>query len=83
MSGTEISVVPKEESVSFTITRFEIGSVSVILYTTATIVVSLYSVDKFIKSEVITMTEEEYAGWGADDDYLVAFVCSKLGLVKA
>lgn len=37
--------------------------------------------DEVILSEVITMTPEEYAQWGNNDDYILQLTCEKLGVV--
>lgn len=30
-----------------------------------------------------TLTQEEYDGWGDDDDYIIDLICTKYGLTKA
>jgi hypothetical protein len=37
--------------------------------------------EKFISSQVVRIAGEEYKAWGNNDDYLIAVVCQKLGLV--
>ena len=81
-SNTDISVVPKEETSTVTVTRFEITSVTIELFKSALVIVNLFSLDKFLKCEVIQLSEEEYLAWNNDDIYLVDLVCLKLGLVK-
>jgi hypothetical protein len=84
MSSTEIIVVPHNETTTVTVTRFEISQVTVTLFKSAQVIVNLYAAErKYLKCEVIDLTQEEYLGWNNNDEYLVDLVCSKLGLTKA
>lgn len=83
MSSFDIPVIPKDETTTITITKFVIDNIDVAIFKSALISVSIFSTDtKFIKSIPIPMTTEEYLGWGSNDEYIINFVCSKLGLTR-
>lgn len=63
-------------------TSMYIGYITVDAFKNAWYNVILRSVDdELVLSEVITMTPEEYAAWGNNDEYIVTLTCQKLGVV--
>ncbi len=80
MSGTVIQVTPSNISIA----QVVIQSVQVILFNTATIYCTLYDGNSnVVRNQSIFMNSAEYANWSTDDSYIINFVLSQLGLVKA
>jgi hypothetical protein len=73
------NIVPTEVVTKNVLTRFEINDVRLELFKKATLVVNLYSDDKYVKTEVIELSNEEYLNWLNDDTYILNLVCQKLG----
>jgi hypothetical protein len=77
MSNRSIhTIVEKPET--YNVTRFEIVNMRVRLFQTADVSVDLFSQNKFLRNEIITLTEEEYNAWISDDD-IVNIVLDRLG----
>lgn len=75
-----INIVP--QSANINITSFKVVSLSVVLYSHATISVDLYCETGFLRNQILTMSGEEYDNW-MTDDYLIDYVVEKLGFTKA
>ena len=59
---------------------FKVFIQNVTLFTGANISVELYDQNKkIIESKYINLTQQEYQGWAADDEYIVDIVATKLG----
>lgn len=72
----------KIKPVNYSVDKLEIHSIALKLDKGA-------KINCVVKGEIINihntidLTEEEYAGWGTDDNYIVDLLMSKLGLEKA
>lgn len=78
---TSYSVKPQDITKTFKIARFEILSVNVELFCSATINVLLYDIhDVMFQTVIVNMVGEEYKNWMNNDEYLVKFVAGYLGL---
>lgn len=67
---------PKVVTKTITYTEFEIRDVKVQLNLTARFVVILYGDETDVVE--FEMTEQEYANWGSDDNYVINFIKAKL-----
>lgn len=66
---------------SQTIQYFLIRNTVVVPFTSCSVSVDTFDVDKnFIYNRILTMTTQQYLEWQNNDDYLLNFVCSSLGL---
>jgi hypothetical protein len=75
---TSIKIKP----VNYSVEKLDIFGISLQLNKTAQISCAVRSETLHIPY-TIELTEEEYAGWGDDDNYIVELVLSKLGLELA
>lgn len=75
-----INIVPR--SANICITSFKIVSLSVVIYSHATISVDLYSDDGFLRNQILTMSGDDYDNW-VNDDILIDYVLNKLNFTKA
>ena len=64
------------------INKVYIVAVRAELYKNATVSVDLFSSDKFVRNELIALTDEEYNAWNVDED-IENLVLLKLGFEKA
>ena len=65
---------------SITVTRFEIDSIDIRLFTSAVIRVNLFGLDGFrVSVRNVLMEGDDYANWGNDDQYIITFVMNALG----
>lgn len=72
----------KEQAVVRTdlIKSFSMTILSVELYKSVSIVVSLYDInDNMVNSKMMYIEGEEYEQWGTSDTYLVQLVATKMG----
>lgn len=78
---SSFAVKPQDITRTYTIVRFEILTVAIDLFHSATINVMLYdSQDVMFQTVVVNMPTEEYKKWMNDDEYLVKYVANYLGL---
>lgn len=75
-----INIVP--QSANINITSFKVVSLSVVLYSHATISVDLYCETGFLRNQILVMSQSDYDNW-MTDDYLIDYVVEKLGFTKA
>ena len=67
-----------------TVKKVAIQVIQLVLNTSCKINYQLYDIDsKLIKCGLLDISGDEYAGWGASDDYLIDLVINKLGFAKA
>jgi hypothetical protein len=52
------------------------------LYKSVTVHARLMDNNEMVKSERFVIEGEDYTNWGNDDDYIVNYVLTKLGLTK-
>ena len=51
---------------------------------TATLLIEFYDdFSNIIQNELLKLTQEEYAQWGTDDEFLIDLVCQKYNLTLA
>jgi hypothetical protein len=68
---------------TYTVSNIEISVVNIKLFDSVTLSVFLKDVDNnLIDVQYFTLKNEEYNNWGSNDDYILDFILSKLGLVK-
>jgi hypothetical protein len=74
-------VKPQDITKTFKIARFEIMSVNVELFCSATINVCLYDIHNVMfQSVVVNMSNDQYKNWMNNDEFLVKYVACCLGL---
>jgi hypothetical protein len=79
----QVNVQPKDIVTTRTINSIEITETIVQLNTSAKIVVKLLDENgSLINVEVLTISETEYTNWGNDDQYIIDYVLTQLGLVS-
>lgn len=80
MSTNDILIVPCDVSVINRIGKFTLNISNLIIKLSADIIVSLFDIDnKYISTITLPLVGEDYENWGSDDDYLISYVCNKLG----
>lgn len=79
MADNKTKIEPKEVAVINKITSITIQVASIILNTSAVLLVSLYDEnDKYISTVNLDLTGDDYSNWGNDDTYLLTYVSNKL-----
>lgn len=79
----QVNVQPKDIVTTRTINSIEIIETKVQLNTSAKIVVKLLDENgSLINVEVLTISETEYTNWGNDDQYIIDYALTQLGLVS-
>jgi|688.fasta_scaffold601513_1 hypothetical protein len=79
----QVNVQPKDIVTTRTINSIEITETIVQLNTSAKIVVKLLDENgSLINVEVLTISETEYTNWGNDDQYIIDYALTQLGLVS-
>lgn len=82
MSYNYIHTQSKQEQV--TINYIKINNVSVIPFTSATISVDTFTEDKnFVYNKFLTMDTQTYLQWMNNDQFLINWICSQLGLTPS
>jgi hypothetical protein len=82
MEKMRLSIQPKEEIVRKTITAIDISVERVALNVSASIQVKMYDESgAIVDYQVIMLKGDDYAQWAADDQYIIEFVCTRLGFV--
>ena len=78
----QVNVQPKDIVTTRTINSIEIIETIVQLNTSAKVVVKLLDENGgLINVEVLTISETEYTDWGNDDQYIIDWSLTQLGLV--
>ncbi len=70
--------INKTETVTTVYTSYEILEVKVVPFTSCTITVLLSSDEGLKKIVNLTMSNQDYANWNDDDQYLVDWINTKL-----
>jgi hypothetical protein len=79
----QVNVQTKDIVTTRTINSIEITETIVQLNTSAKIVVKLLDENgSLINVEVLTISETEYTNWGNDDQYIIDYALTQLGLVS-
>jgi hypothetical protein len=80
MEDYKISVQPATLTKIEEITNIKINIMSLELFKSVTIVVSLFNNnDNIIDNKIIKLEGADYSNWNNDDNYITNFVLSKLG----
>jgi hypothetical protein len=80
MDSYDITIVPCDISVINRIGKFTVLLQNFKINTSVELVVSLFDIKNvFISTVILSLDGDDYTAWGTDDDYLVSFVCTKLG----
>lgn len=78
----QVNVQPKDVITTRTINSIEIIETIVQLNTSAKVVVKLLDENQnLINIEVLSISETEYTDWGNDDQYIIDWSLTQLGLV--
>jgi hypothetical protein len=78
----QVNVQPKDIVTTRTINSIEITEIKVQLNTSAKIVVRLLDENEnLINIEILTISETDYTNWGNDDQYIIDYSLTQLGLV--
>jgi hypothetical protein len=78
----QVNVQPKDVITTRTINSIEIIETKVQLNTSAKIVVRLLDENEnLINIEVLTISDSDYTNWGNDDQYIIDYTLTQLGLV--
>jgi predicted acetyltransferase len=78
----QVNVQPKDVITTRTINSIEIVETIVQLNTSAKIVVKILDENGgLINVEVLTISENDYTNWGDDDQYIIEYALTQLGLV--
>jgi len=75
-----IDIIPKDITTTNTITKIKIEVESIELNTKAKFRVFLFSDDNLVKIEYVELTNNDYENWGNDDNYIINYILTQLGL---
>ena len=79
----QVNVQPKDIVTTRTINSIEIIETKVLLNTSAKIIVRLLDENEnLINIEVLTISDSDYTNWGNDDQYIIDYALTQLGLVS-
>ena len=80
-SNRDISITPITVTTTTVIDKFVIQRVEVKLKESAHIVVDLVNnTGNYAGSKYLTVSGEDYANWGSDDDYLINWIKNNLNV---
>jgi len=80
-SNRDISITPITVTTTTVIDKFVIQRVEVKLKESAHIVVDLVNnTGNYAGSKYLTISGEDYANWGSDDDYLINWIKNNLNV---
>ena len=82
MDDINISVIDSPYTKSYTINKVVIRVMNLELYKSVNVHVRLMDNNQMVKSEMILIEGTDYTNWGNNDDYIVTYVLTKLGLTK-
>ena len=84
MSSNSIEIKDYDLVETKTVKKVAIQVIQLVLNTSCKINYQLYDTDsKLIKCGLLDISSDEYNSWGADDNFLIDLVISKLGFTKA
>ena len=79
--GLSITVVPSTITTSQTITYFTVKIINLELFSTCTLLVQMYDANNnILNTQIVSLTNAEYMDWMNDDNYIVNFAATRLGL---
>jgi hypothetical protein len=68
-------------TVTHNLLAFNIVSVSVVPNVSASLYITFITDTTAILSRMVTLTGDDYAGWGSDDSYLTAYVAENISTI--
>ena len=77
--------IPVSDSVytrTSTINNVKVRVMDIKLYLSVTIYASLFSNNTLIDTKTYLLTGDDYTNWGNNDDYIVNYALTQLGLTK-
>lgn len=80
---SKVDIEDYEQVNTLTFTSIEVFVIGIALGVNARLGVRMFGKDgKPLDSKQLTMDGEDYKNWGNDDDYVINFVCKKLGFTR-
>ena len=73
------SILPVDLTTTTRVTRFEIDSINVALFSSASIRVNIFAGNYRTEMRVILLSGDDYTLWGNNDAYITSFIASTLG----
>ncbi len=81
MDGANIQIEPLEIVNIRRKTSFSISVISIRLFHSVTLAVNFFDENNvYVDRTDVTVSGEDYANWGADDNYLINYVINKIGV---
>lgn len=76
-------IVPTEKTVTKYITGFKVTVQNLILFTSADLIVHLYTNNNVVESKLLVLSGNDYTNWskGSGDQYVIDYVANTLGFV--
>lgn len=82
MDDTRVPVEDNTYTVSYVVNNVLLQIRDLKLFTSVTILASLYQDKTIITNQTIILIGEEYDAWGYSDEYIIDICLNKLGLTK-
>jgi len=82
MENIDIPVIDSPYTKKYIINKVFIRVMNLELYKSVTVHARLMDNNEMVKSEMFVIEGEDYTNWGNNDDYIVNYVLTKLGLTK-
>jgi len=83
MDETKVNVQDSIYTKTMIINNIKIRTNRLSLFNSISLGVSLFADNVLVENKMIDVTGEDYTNWGNDDQYIVDFVLTKLGLTPA
>jgi hypothetical protein len=77
-----IPVVDSTYTRSSVINNIQVRVMNVVLYNSVSVYATLFSDKNVIDTKSFLLTGTDYTDWGNDDDYIVNYALTQLGLTK-
>lgn len=65
-----------------TINNVKIQVMNIKLYTSVSVIASMFSDKNLVDTKIFNLEGTDYTNWGNDDDYIINYVLTQLGLTK-
>jgi hypothetical protein len=65
-----------------TINNVKIQVMNIKLYTSVSVIASMFSDKSLVDTKIFNLEGTDYTNWGNDDDYIINYVLTQLGLTK-
>ena len=76
-TGNIVSL-PISFSTSYNIVSFDVQSIIIKLFTSATLYITLYTDSSLKIPKSILLAGDDYSNWGADDNYLMNYIINNI-----